>query len=71
MRNTIINSGGEVHFSTRVSRIIVDGTKVTGVETSDGTLYEGPVILATGHSARDVYRMLDASAAAYRPHTIP
>lgn len=70
IRNTIINSGGEVHFSTRVSRIIVDGTKVTGVETSDGTLYEGPVILATGHSARDVYRHLHSSGIKIEPKGI-
>lgn len=70
IRNTIINSGGEVHFSTRVSRIITDGSKVTGVETSDGTLYEGPVILATGHSARDVYRHLHSSGIKIEPKGI-
>ena len=83
MRNTIINSGGEVHFQTKMSRLILSGerlevsgermlgsgaTRVVGVEaevtssqsthTSQLTLM-GPVILATGHSARDVYRYLN------------
>lgn len=60
MRNTILNNGGEVHFSTRVTRLLLDGETVTGVECADGTRYDGPVILATGHSARDVYEMLHA-----------
>ena len=83
MRNTIINRGGEVHFQTKMSRLILSGerlevsgermlgsgaTRVVGVEaevtssqsphTSQLT-FMGPVILATGHSARDVYRYLN------------
>ena len=82
MRNTIINSGGEVHFQTRMSRLILSGeglgvsgerilgggeTKVVGVEAevisnpsplTTHLSFFGPVILATGHSARDVYRYL-------------
>ncbi len=60
MRERIVASGGEVHFSTRVSDLLLsaDGNKVDGVETADGRKFYGPVILATGHSARDVYRML-------------
>ena len=83
MRNTIINSGGEVHFQTKMTRLIVDhsplttdhspltidhSSKVVGVmaqQTVNGQWsvvnekeYLGPVILATGHSARDVYRYL-------------
>lgn len=61
MREQILKSGGEVHFSTRVTALTLDGDKVTGVECHDGTSFSGPVILATGHSARDVYRMLNAS----------
>jgi hypothetical protein len=63
MRQTIINSGGEVHFGERVSELIIDNErKVTGVKTANGAGYDGAaVILATGHSARDVYRhLLDA-----------
>ena len=55
---TIIRHGGEVHFNTRVTDLNIDGDTVTGVTTTDGTEYAGPVILATGHSARDIYMML-------------
>lgn len=58
IRETIIRCGGEVHFGTRVADLIVADGKVDGVVTASGDRYLGPVILATGHSARDVYRML-------------
>ena len=59
MRNTILSNGGEVHFQTRVTDIVVDTDGNTkGVITADGNEYAGKVILATGHSARDVYAML-------------
>lgn len=61
IRETIIKSGGEVHFSTRMTKILLDGNKAIGVETSKGESIYGPVILATGHSARDVYRSLNES----------
>ncbi len=64
MRETILRCGGEVHFKTRVTRLIVEDGKVTGVETASGKAFEGPVILATGHSARDVYKMLHDSGIA-------
>ncbi len=65
MRNTILNNGGEVHFGTRVTELIInDQREVTGVKSSTGEQFNGPVILATGHSARDVYEMLyDAGVA--------
>ena len=56
MRHTIINSGGEVHFQTKMTRLIISGDKVVGCVADKE--YRGPVILATGHSARDVYRYL-------------
>ena len=60
MRETIIAAGGEVHFSTRVTMLGLnrDTGSVDGAICADGSRYNGPVILATGHSARDVYRML-------------
>ena len=73
MRNTIIRCGGEVHFQTRMTRLIIENGKlnierVVGVEAEDifnlqSSIFNkkdfmGPVILATGHSARDVYRYL-------------
>ena len=66
MRNTIINSGGEVHFQTKMTRFILEGDRVIGVEavnlaTGAEENYRGPVILATGHSSRDVYRYLASS----------
>lgn len=56
MRNTIIKSGGEVHFQTRMTRLILSGDTIVGCIADKE--YRGPVILATGHSARDVYRYL-------------
>lgn len=58
MRETIRRQGGEVHFEQRVTDLIINDNKVEGVVTRDGSEWHGPVILATGHSARDVYRML-------------
>jgi len=61
MRNTILKCGGEVHFLTRMTRLLIDGDRVVGALSADGREWLGPVILATGHSARDVYRYLDNS----------
>ncbi|MBQ8968530.1 MAG: FAD-binding protein [Bacteroidaceae bacterium] len=77
MRETILRCGGEVHFETRMSRLLIQNSKfkiqneatpsvpsassecsVVGITTADGREFHGPVILATGHSARDVYRWL-------------
>jgi len=68
MRNTILRCGGEVHFQTKMTRLLLDGNTVAGVEAEDTSHssflishFFGPVILATGHSARDVYRYLAES----------
>lgn len=58
MRNTIIKCGGEVHFSTRVTDFKIENDVISGVVCANGNEYNGPVILATGHSARDVYYLL-------------
>jgi hypothetical protein len=63
IREQIIACGGAVHFETCMTdlelRTLPDGTReVCGIRTRDGRSFSGPVILATGHSARDVYRML-------------
>ena len=60
MRNTIIRCGGEVHFQTKMTRLMLDDNQVIGCLAADKE-YKGPVILATGHSARDVYRYLAES----------
>ena len=69
MRDTILKYGGEVHFQTKMTALIIKDNKVIGVEaennsqlsTLNSQLYKGPVILATGHSARDVYRWLHSN----------
>ena len=58
MRNTIIECGGEVYFETRMDSLIIENEKIMGIETNTGKSFRGPVILATGHSARDVYHWL-------------
>ena len=62
MRETILNCGGEVHFNTRVDDIILINNEVEGVRCENGKFFTGQVILATGHSARDVYSMLKEKA---------
>ena len=61
MRHTIIECGGEVHFETRMDALIIEKGEVKGIETQTGKTFLGPVILATGHSARDVYQWLAAN----------
>lgn len=62
MRDTVIKCGGEVHFETKMTSLLIKGDTVEGVEavrsTGEQLTIKGPVILATGHSARDVYRYL-------------
>ena len=58
MREQILASGGEVHFATRMTELLIEGGQVRGAIAHTGEVYLGPVILATGHSARDVYRYL-------------
>lgn len=63
IRQTILNSGGEVRFNTKVEKLVIDtdgqgGMLCKGVETSDGEKVYGPVILAIGHSSRDTLRNL-------------
>jgi uncharacterized FAD-dependent dehydrogenase len=59
LRQTILNFGGEVHFEASVSDVILEGNEITGVMTSDGNRIKGEgVILATGHSARDIFELL-------------
>ncbi len=59
IRETILNAGGEIHFDTRVTALDVAFNQIRGVQTADGKqLRADAVILATGHSARDVFEML-------------
>lgn len=71
MRNTILQHGGEVRFNTRVNGLLRDADgAVCGVTTATGEDFHGPVILATGHSARDVYAMLNDSGITIEPKGI-
>lgn len=64
MRKQIIASGGQVYFNTKMTELLIENEHVVGiravnhVENKEMELH-GPVILATGHSARDVYRYLN------------
>lgn len=59
IRETILQHGGEVLFSSRVTEIILDSGQAVGVKLADGQRINGKaIILATGHSARDIYHML-------------
>ncbi|WP_210464900.1 NAD(P)/FAD-dependent oxidoreductase [Rufibacter roseolus] len=61
MRETVLAAGGEIHFNTRVTDFILEKNQMKGVITADGSSLEGEaVILATGHSARDIYELLHA-----------
>lgn len=72
IRNTIISCGGEVRFGVRVDRLIINAgdRRVDGVITSSGEELLGPVILATGHSARDTYEALLSQGVTLEPKGI-
>ena len=70
IRNRILQSGGEVHFETCMESLIIRDNIVLGVQSCDGRSFMGPVILATGHSARDVYRYLASQQIAIEPKGI-
>lgn len=59
IRKTIMDCGGEFFFETKMTDLQIEGDKVTGVDTSAGDVIKADaVVLATGHSARDVFRLL-------------
>ncbi len=59
MRETILRCGGEVHFETRIDDIEINSGKISSITTAKGDRIDvKAVILATGHSARDIYRLL-------------
>ncbi len=75
MRNTILKCGGEVHFQTKMTSLIIEKERVVGVEavnlsTGAEVVFRGPVILATGHSARDIYRYLEKTGIDIEPKGI-
>jgi hypothetical protein len=59
MRQTILDAGGEIYFNRRISDILIQNGRIKGVEDRNGDRFEAQaVILATGHSARDIYELL-------------
>jgi hypothetical protein len=58
MRETILNCGGEIHFNSRVTNFIIKDEKAVGVVANENEYIGDAVILATGHSARDIYFLL-------------
>ncbi|MFT4576152.1 MAG: putative FAD-dependent dehydrogenase [Polaribacter sp.] len=59
IRETILNHGGEIHFESRVIDFVVKNNKLQAIQLQNGTeMTVNSVILATGHSARDIYELL-------------
>lgn len=67
IRKTIQKYGGEIHFGTRVTDIVIRDQRVCGVVAGDREFAARRVILATGHSARDVYRLLHRRSVVMEP----
>lgn len=60
IRKTILNGGGEIHFETKLSDLILKNDRVLGIIDQKGNEYfADALVLATGHSARDIYHLLD------------
>ncbi len=60
IRETILNNGGEIHFNTKVTDFVIKNNKIEALLLKNETeLATQRVILATGHSARDIYQLLD------------
>jgi len=60
IRDTILQYGGEIHFNTKVVDILIKNSEIDGVETKTGqVIHAKKLILATGHSARDIFELLD------------
>lgn len=61
IRQTIIDNGGEVHFNSKVTDFIIENKSIVGVQINDEYIVKcTKVLLATGHSARDIFRLLVA-----------
>ncbi|WP_397446100.1 NAD(P)/FAD-dependent oxidoreductase [Polaribacter sp. R77954] len=59
IRETILKFGGEIHFNSRVTDFIINNNKLNAIQINDDTeMTVNSVILATGHSARDIYELL-------------
>ena len=60
IKQTILDCGGEVHFETKVIDFIIENKSITGVKLETGDIIKAKnTILATGHSARDIFHLLN------------
>ncbi|HEY6914422.1 MAG TPA: NAD(P)/FAD-dependent oxidoreductase, partial [Paludibacter sp.] len=65
---TITSCGGEIHFEQKLTEILIENNQVIGCKTADGSVFEAKsLILATGHSAHDIYEMLHNQGVALEP----
>ena len=64
IRESVLKAGGEIRFNTKVTDFIIEKGEITGVKFGAEVLKGKAVILATGHSARDIYRLLDQKSIA-------
>ena len=68
MSKTITSCGGEIHFEQKLTEILLENNQVIGCKTADGSVFEAKsLILATGHSAHDIYEMLHNQGIALEP----
>lgn len=68
MRQTILNAGGEVHFDSKITNLLIKNSEIEGVEINNAEKrYAKAIILATGHSARDIYELLHANNVKIEP----
>ena len=68
IRQTILNNGGEIHFNSRVTDFIIKDDKIIGVRVNDSDeILADAVILATGHSARDIFFLLHKKGILIQP----
>jgi uncharacterized FAD-dependent dehydrogenase len=68
LRKSVIDDGGEIRFNTKVTGLKLKDGEVKGVTLNDGTVLDGEgVILATGHSARDIFDLLHTQSVTLEP----
>ncbi|MCH5234340.1 MAG: NAD(P)/FAD-dependent oxidoreductase [Muribaculaceae bacterium] len=70
IREKIRECGGEVKFGCRMEEILLEDNKAVGIKTSENEIIKGPVFLATGHSARDTFKMLHRKGVKMEPKGI-
>lgn len=59
IREAIIEAGGEIHFNTRIDDLVIENNSIKGIKTQHGDVIKSKaVILATGHSSRDIFELL-------------